>query len=155
MYPLGSPGNWSQIPWDPWSTLWEPLPYTVGKWADVFKTESSIKFLPACLIGFGNFSWHTHNMHVSMHVCTCAVYTETCSMYSNTLTIKPQGRAMAQTLSSWPLTMEAWIQPQAISGGICGRQSDRFFSKCFGLLLPASFPQYSVFIFQSSTTNTV
>ena len=21
----GSPGKWSQIPWDPWSTLWEPL----------------------------------------------------------------------------------------------------------------------------------
>jgi hypothetical protein len=33
------------------------------------------------------------------------------------------GRAMAQAVSSWPLTMEAWVHAQVNPRGICGGQS--------------------------------
>jgi hypothetical protein len=58
-----------------------------------------------------------------------------------------RGRAMAQAVSRWPLTVEARVRVRVDPCGICGGQSGRFFSEFFGFPLPVSSHHCSIFIY--------
>jgi hypothetical protein len=60
---------------------------------------------------------------------------------------------MAQAVSRWPLKAEARVRDRLGPCGICGRQSDRFFSELFGFPLYVSFHLVSIFSIVCGMTN--